>query len=193
MNSFNYFSLYHDTKRGGKGFSVKKAARSALLLTLLCLLVYGFVSFQTLQRKSQLALLAEIKMDEGFNRAYTATTQVESLVKATEQEALFLEQLGVYCETLDTGNFRLTEVIDACVPEHIQLSRIGVSGKQVTLEGYAPSVDTLTAIERSFRETGYFEFVLVSTLENNPPADRALKFACLLTLDGGAIPDENKP
>lgn len=191
MNYFNYFSLCRETRNSGKGFGIKQMVISLVLIVLICVLVGFFFVGRVMLLQSQIEFLGRMKADEEFNRQYTAAIQVGESVTQAKKEVDFLQSLIVYTETVDTGNDKTIEVIDQCVADKAQISRMTVSGRQVSLEGYVANMDLLTEIEESFRATGCFEFVLVSTVESEE-AGESLKMSCQLTLDGGAVASETE-
>lgn len=191
MNHFNYFSICRETKNNGKGFGIKQMIISFVLLTMVCAVIYIFFIGRVALLQGQIELLNRIKLTEEFNQQYTAAIQVGESVTQAKKEVDFLQSLFVYTETVDTGNDKTIEIIDQCIADKAQISRITVSGKQISLEGYVSSMDALTEIEKSFRATDCFESVLVSTIESEE-ARESLKMSCQLALDGGAVANENE-
>lgn len=190
MNGFNYFSFENHAKGAKKSLGIKGVVIIFAFLLILCALVYAFISFQVLQRQSQLAFLQDIKLNADFNQQYTTAVKIEERMKQAEQEAAFLNQLSTYSRTLDTGSRKLVDLIDNCMVTGTQLTRISVSGMIVSLDGYIKNIEMLTTIEKSLRETGQFSFVLVKAVENEGLNNGMFKFSCQLTLNGGAVTDE---
>ena len=190
MNGFNYFALNHSAKGRKAGLRTKHILIVFAFLLIACLLVYVFFFYQVLQRQRQLAFLQEIKLNEDFNKQYTTATRIDERVQQAEQETEFLNALSTYSETLDTGSRKLVDLIDNCMVTGTQLTRISVSGLIVSLDGYIKNIEMLTTIDKSFRETGQFSFVLVKAVENEGLSNGMFKFSCQLTLNGGAVTDE---
>lgn len=190
MNGFNYFSFEYHAKGAKKSLGIKGVVIIFAFLLILCALVYAFISFQVLQRQSQLAFLQDIKLNADFNQQYTTAVKIEERMKQAEQEAAFLNQLSTYSRTLDTGSRKLVDLIDNCMVSGTQLTRISVSGMIVSLDGYIKNIEMLTTIEKSLRETGQFSFVLVKAVENEGLNNGMFKFSCQMTLNGGAVTDE---
>lgn len=191
MSTFNYFSLYRESKQAEKRIGAKHILIWGLLAVMLCSVVYAFFFFQVLMRRHQLAVISEIKMNESFNQQYSAAVQASDHVFAAELTEHFLGLLILYAETIDTGNDRLFGTIDRCTAGEGEVSRISVSGNQVTVEGYVADMDRLTKVERNFRSTGAFSSILMTTVGKTQSNDM-LQFSCQMTLDGGAILNEGQ-
>ena len=191
MNGFNYFALYSGVKQQKNGLDIKKIIRSFFVLLSICAIVYGLFCYKLTRYQSQLEYTNSIKMDTGFNAQYSIAAQVASKIKSAEAEYRFAEALDNCVILLNTGNQTLISLINNCINGRGYLTRISVDGRVVKLDGYVTDINTLTAIERSFRASGAFTFVLVETVEENGMDVSTKTFTCQLTLEGGAILYEN--
>lgn len=191
MNDFNYFTLYSGVKQQKNGLDIRKILRGFFVLLSICAIVYGFFCYKLTRYQSQLEYINSIKMDAGFNGQYSITTQVASEIKSAEAEYRFAEALDICAILLNTGNSSLISLINDCISGRGYLTRISVDGRIIKLNGCVTDISDLTAIERSFRASGIFTYVLVETVEENGMDFSTKMFTCQLTLDGGIIQYEN--
>ena len=191
MTEFNFFETLEKSKGAGQGLSLSRVIRLAVLIVAACAVLYGVFAFQTVQLKLQLAYLSVREADETLLKKYGATQDVSRLVSIAGTDAQFMDKLEDYAESASTGNVQLLELINNCMVDGSHLLHITVSGEIVALEGYAKDITSLMEIESNFRTSGHFKGVLIEQAEDESKAENLLKFSCQLTLEGGAILDED--
>lgn len=191
MNHFNYFSSYSESRRAKQFYNTKTLVSGAIAFTVLCVVVYGIFSFRVINRQRQLDFLNEIRQNEGFNEQFADANKISEYIRSVDQEMLFLEKLGEYTDRANTANDALLELIRNSLSGAIP-ARIAVSGNAITIDGYVDSVQQLITMEKSFRQTQVFQNVLVDTVSVKDGESDQLKFTCQLTLNGGAVQNEEK-
>lgn len=183
MNGFNYFALL-DKKQSGQDLTICLKIGGALVL--LCALVYGLFAFQLLERRQQLRYLQELKADENLNKRYAAALSVSELADRTEKEVRFLELLDVYAGKENVGTKQLLDTVQSCILRGCRMTRFSLKAGAVTVEGTAPDLESVTAMEENFRACGAFSSVLFEVVEQGESGAGALKFTARMTLNGGA-------
>ncbi len=191
MNHFNYFSSYSESRRAKQFYNTKTLVIGAVTFTVLCAVVYGIFSFRVINRQRQLDFLNEIKQNEGFNQQFSDANKISEYIRSVDQELLFLEKLEEYADRANTANDALLDLIQNSLNGAIP-ARIAVSGNAITIDGYVDSVEQLITMEKSFRQTQMFQNVLVDTVSAKDGETDLLKFTCQLTLNGGAVQNEEK-
>lgn len=139
-------------------------------LVLVCGLFYGYHAFRGFMMEKQLKQLEDWNNNPVLLKQYAANMQIQGLMGDADKDEAFLSMLIANTGLSDTANIYLLRLIDSCVGEDGTIRNISVNNNMIKIQLEKEGSDTvedvqqITSVERRFRDSGYFDSVLVGQI-----------------------------